>query len=584
MPFDSFMTSALARELSDRLVGLKVDRIFQPERDEIDLVFHTTGRNRLVINCTASTPYMALSSETRENPATPPMLCMLLRKHLSRAKITDICQLGFDRTIRISLDSGDELGFRKSKYLYCEMMGRGSNLVFADENNKILAAFRQNDITTKFDRVVMVGFPYKAMPPQEKLDPMTCSKEDFVSAFSFLPVDSRCDLAIQKLFSGFGKLTAREIVFRACGDCEAVYSQSNQEKLWEEFSAVVNLVKNCDFSPCLIFESYDAYQAGESPLDFSFMPIRQFSSPFFVYPCSGASEAIEWYYSLRNQKERQKQHHNDIAQILKNCKNRLEKKISAQMQQLEDSADADEKKRFGDLVMQEMYRIRRGDHKVDAMDYETGTTVSIPLDPVLTPSQNAQQFYREYNKKKTAILKTGEQIDIAKNELRYVESVMATLETATSAKDLSEIREELSHWSYGRRLTSGLKKPQKKKSVAKPLEGKTQGGFTVLLGMNNLQNDAVSCHHSRNDDVWFHVKNYHGSHVLLKYDPEKAFSDADLEEAASYAAYYSEVKNSDKVEVDYTKAQFVKKPNGSKPGFVTYKNHNTALVTPRKLK
>ena len=212
MPFDAFMTAALTRHLSDTLTGMKVDKICQPERDEVDLLFRFGGRNRLVINCTASTPYMALSAVTRENPAVPPMMCMLLRKHLSRAKITAIDQFGFDRTIRITFDSGDEMGFRKSKYLYCEMMGRGSNLVFADENNRILAAFRQNDITTKFDRVVMVGVLYEPMPPQDKIDPITCDYDTFASLLSSLSQDARVDLIFQKQFSGFGKLTAREIV------------------------------------------------------------------------------------------------------------------------------------------------------------------------------------------------------------------------------------------------------------------------------------------------------------------------------------------------------------------------------------
>jgi len=583
MPFDSFMTSALTQELKTKLVGLKVDKICQPERDEIDLLFHISSRNRLVINCTASTPFMALSDQSRENPAVPPMMCMLLRKHLSRAKITEIQQMGFDRIIRITFDSGDELGFRKSKYLYCEMMGRGSNLIFADEDQKILAAFRQNDITTKFDRVIMPGVSYQLMPPQDKIDPITCTKEAFFAVLASLEKESRADLVLQKQFAGFGKLTAREIVFRAANDPEAPLSQVSPEALWNAFSEVIELVKEKSFSPCLIFAGKEDFKTGQSPLDFSFMKISQFAPPFYVHPCESVSEAIETYYLLRNREERHKQHYNDIAQILKNCKNRLEKKIDAQMLQLEEAASSEEEKTKGDLVMQELYRICRGETEITATDYASSDMrqIKILLDPKLTPAQNAQRYYREYAKKKTALVKLEEQIEIAKNELKYADSVLSSLQTATTAADLSQIRQELSHWSYGRRLTSALKKPQAKKEKVRPRMIRTENGFELYIGMNNLQNDAVSTVYAEKDDMWFHVKNYHGSHVLLKSQREREFSDTDLEFAASVAAYFSQVSTSDRVEVDYTRARFVKKPVGSKPGFITYKNHKTAIVTPK---
>ena len=234
--------------------------------------------------------------------------------------------------------------------------------------------------------------------------------------------------------------------------------------------------------------------------------------------------------------------------------------------------------------MQELYRIKKGDAYLFATDYETMSQVKIPLEPMLSPSQNAQKYYREYSKMKTAQLKVREQIEIAEKELVYAESVCASLETATTALDLAQIREELSHWSYGRRLTSGLKKPQRRETRAKPMQGLTKNGFTFYIGMNNLQNDTVSTQLAEESDLWFHVKSYHGSHVLLKAKRDVSFEPSDLEEVASYAAYYSQVRESDRVEVDYTRAKFLKKPNGSKPGFVTYKNHNTAIVKPQKFK
>lgn len=584
MPFDSFMTACLVHELSERLTGIKVDKVCQPERDEIDLLFNVSGRSRLVINCTSSTPYMALSSEPRENPSQPPMMCMLLRKHLSRAKITSVRQPRFDRIIEVAFEGGDELGFRKAKYLYCEMMGRGSNLIFADEERKILAAFRQNDITTKFGRVVMVGFPYEEMPPQDKIDPIAATKEEFLGVFQAVEKSSRCDSVLQKRFGGFGKLTSSEIVFRAFGDAETTVERADLELLWNSFTEVMDMVRNQSYRPCVIYQSREDFLEGKNPLDFSFMEIKQFGSDYFVHFTESASECIETYYRQRNFEERQKQHYNDIYQLLKNCRSRLERKIAAQRLQLADAEDFEKDKHLGDLIMQELYRIRRGDESVEVTDYteEGERKIVVPLDKTLSPSGNAQHYYREYAKKKTALVKMEEQIALAEGEIDYCDSVLATLSTSSTASDLQQIRLELSHWSYGRRLVSGLKKPQMKKEKAKPKEYRSPGGFSVFVGMNNLQNDYVSTNLADKNDVWFHVKNYHGSHVLLKAMEGREFGDEDYEFAASLAAAFSEVKESDRVDVDYTRAKFIKKPAASKPGFITYKNHYTMAISPQK--
>jgi len=316
------------------------------------------------------------------------------------------------------------------------------------------------------------------------------------------------------------------------------------------------------------------------------MAIRQYPKPFYVFPCESVSEAIESYYLFRDRYERQKQHHNDIAQILKTCKNRLEKKILAQQMQLEEADNAEQMKHQGDLIMQDMYRISKGDATVCVIDYslDPPSEVEISLDTRLSPSQNAQKYYKEYMKKKTALVKLKEQICIAEKELEYANSISASLQTATTATDLQEIRHELSHWSYGRRLTSSLKKPQSRAVRVKPRECKTESGFRIYIGMNNFQNDTVSTTLAEKNDLWFHVKNYHGSHVLLKAQRDASFLTDDIEYAASLAAFYSEAKNSHRVEVDYTFAKNIKKPNGTKPGFVTYKNHKTAIVSPKEMK
>lgn len=584
MPFDSFMTSAITSEINEQICGRKVDKVCQPERDEIDLIFHALVRNRLVINCSAATPFVALSEQSKENPATPPMMCMLLRKHLSRARVSSVEQIGFDRIIRIAFESGDDLGFVKNKYLYCEMMGRGSNLIFVDENNRILASFYQNDLTTKFERVIMVGMEYQPMPVGERVNPIVCTKEQFAEIFSSM-AGSRCDQIFQKQFLGFGKLTAREIVFLASGDPDATTETINLEKLWLAFSNVVERVISKKFEPCLIYSSKESFDQGEAPIDFSFMPIKSLGKDAFCFSCESVSETIEKFYLKRNLEERRRQHYNDIFQILKTCKNRLEKKISVLLQQKEDSSDAEQDKLFGDLIMQELYRIKRGDKTLAALDYSVDPPVlrNILLDPIRSPSQNAQRYYKEYNKKKTALLKAEEQIEIAKRELMYAESILSTLDNAMTSTDLAQIRQELSFWNYGRRLLASLKKPSKKKEKIKPKSVTLPSGFVLFLGLNNLQNDEISTSLAEKEDLWFHVKNYHGSHVLLKAKKDQEFLDSDIEYAAALAAYYSEVRESKRVEVDYTRARYIKKPGGSNPGFITYRNHYSMVVDPKPL-
>lgn len=582
MPFDSFLTMALTRELREKLVGLKVDRVLQPERDEIDLAFRLPDAKCLAISCGAAAPYLALVNQMKENPVKPPMMCMLLRKHLSRAKVTGVDMPAFDRTIRIRFDSGDEMGYRKEKTLYCEMMGRGSNLIFCDETNTILTAFRQNDLTSKFGRVVMTGVKYTPMPPVDRLDPTTVTKEEFLAAFDGQPKDLLAAKALQTLFSGFGKLTAEELAFRASKLSEATLIYATPERLWEALSEMLFEIREGINTPSLV---YPVSAVSGDPIDFSFTAISAFPGSYRVEACRSVSEAIERFYGEKDRAERQKQHYNDIYQILKNARNRLQKKITAQEDQLAEASDAPLSRKKADLIMQEMYRIKRGDTLLLASDYsqDPPAEIRIDLDERLSPSRNAQKYYKEYTKKKNALIKVREQIDLARAELDYVDSVRATLDTAISAADLMQIRQELTHWTYGRRMSVGLKKPSsREKSVVKPMELISPGGLCVLIGKNNLQNDAIATKLASKNDWWFHVKGFHGSHVLLKVSDGSKVSSEDLEYAAGLAAYFSEAKESEKTEVDYTLAKFLKKPAGSRPGFVTFKNQKTVLVAPKK--
>ncbi len=568
MAFDAAFTSAIAAELRQSCVGARVEKLFQPSRDSLLLNLRLEraaegekGQNRkLLIDCGTTSPRICFTENDFENPKTPPMFCMLLRKHLTSARITDIKQQGFERVIKITLESRDELGYLSNKYIYAELMGKFSNLVFCDGSDKVISAFHLTDLSPDTKRPLIAGMTYELPPPQEgKISPLSESESGFLAALSEGGMTHTKYL--QSRYFGLSPLICRELAFRAAGSDIA---------LCKEFSELVRRITECDFSPIML-KAPDG-----KPLEYSFMPILQYENGAISEEKDSFSSLIDGFFAERSRNERIKQRASDILKLLTNAESRLTKRISLQEDELASCADKELYKKNGDLITANIYLLKRGMTEVTVVDYyyESCPSVSVTLDSRLSPSQNAQRYYKKYNKCKSAELHLREQIDKGREELAYLDTVFDSLTRAETEADLNEIRRELYESGYASRMKnySVAKMP-----APKPLEFRTSGGWRVLCGKNNAQNDYITHKIAGKGDIWFHIKDYPGSHVVLLCDG--AEPDApDFTEAATVAAVYSKAPSGQRVTVDYTRVKNIKKPPSAKPGFVTFSSNYSAYV------
>lgn len=569
MAFDAGFTAAILHEIATAAVGARVEKIFQPARESILLVLRCerTGEGkgetrRLLIDAGTMNPRMGFTTTEWENPKAPPMFCMLLRKHLNGAKILGIRQLGFERAVEITFECRDELGFLSQKYIYAEIMGKFSNLIVCDSDKKVIAAVHTQDLSGGMRRPILPGITYTPPPPQEgKRSPLTEDKDAFLAALA----ESGLSHAkfIQTRYSGISPLVARELAQVAMGD---------DETLFLAFDAMVRRIKEKTFTPVLIKTPEGL------PLEYSFLPITQYGDGAVSEVLSDFSTLIERFFSERAQNERLKQRASDILKLLSNAEARLQKRIAIQTEELAACADKEAFKRLGDLITANIYQLRRGMTEVSLTDYcdETCPTVTVTLDSRLTPSQNAQRYYKKYNKCKSAETHLTEQIAAGQTELAYLETVFDALTRAETEADLNEIRRELYESGYASRMKSYT---SAKLSAPKPLEFRTSGGWRVLCGKNNAQNDYITHKIARKGDLWFHIKDYPGSHVVLLCDG--AEPDAiDFTEAAVIAAVNSKAPAGQRVTVDYTRIKNLKRPPSAKPGFVTFHTNYSAYVIP----
>ena len=574
MAFDSGMVAAVAYDLNRQLSGGKIEKIFFPEKDEINIVIRSLGKSRrLLITTGSNCPRVCITSAVKENPSTPPMFCMLLRKHLQGGRLTEVRQIGFDRVLEFRFTGDDEMGFASEKYLYVEIMGRNSNTVFCDGQHKVLACFRTTDISSSSSRALLPGMKYTLPPAQDKLNPLETNYGEFSAFIAGADREMPAYKFLLDRFQGLSSLTAREIVFRAAGDCDISVGEIDVRALADEMSAYAQTIKSGGYSPCLMYKKDE-----DCPFEYSFFEIKQYGAYAKCERLETVSEVIDTYFSVRDRNERKRQHFNDISTMLKNSEARLKKKISLQKNELLDSEKAEECKLCGDLIIQEIHRIHRGDEFIDAIDYtrEDMPNVRVKLDSRLTPSQNAQKYYKEYSKKKAAKIMLAKQIELAEQELMYIASVYDSLMRAETDDELNEIREELSEWGYGKKMSSCLKKQQKKKKF-KIQTVVTPNGYKLLIGKNNLQNDYITTVLGEKNDYWFHIKNYPGSHVVMVTGGEEPPSE-DFTFAAETAAKNSKADEHSLVAVDYTLIRYIRKPAGAKPGFVVYDKYWTAYV------
>ena len=577
MAFDAGILRAVTREIEATTLGGRVDKIYQPERDEIVFVFRADGKERrLLINAGSSCPRMNITTLKSENPTTPPMFCMMMRKHFAGAKLTGVSQPGFERVARLTFECHDDLGFRTSKHIICEIMGKYSNIIVTDSEDKIIGILKPIDFAASTIRQLLPGMKYSLPEPQKKLEPLGLTREAFNEAARAADPTRSAVKFITASFTGLAAVTAREIVYRAGGSIDATLedcAESLYDKLVEVTSAAD--VGGIDAS---MAKSPDGM-----PIEYLYVRLTQYEHgcEVITFPTVGA--LIDEYYMKRAGEERLRRKASDIFRILTAAETRITKKIALQTAELEKCEMGETYKKYGDLITGNIYLMKRGMDKVTLSDwYSEGEMIEIPLSDRLTPAQNAQAYYKKYNKSKSARVHLTEQLDSARSELEYIGTVFDSLTRASTERELSEIRAELYHSGYASKMKNYT---EKKRQAPLIMRFETSDGHTVLCGKNNTANDHLTTKLANRYDWWFHVKDQPGSHVVLECLPgEDDPSEEAFTEAAMIAAYHSAARDSAGVAVDYTRVREVKKPAGAKPGYVIYHTNWTAYVTPDEAK
>lgn len=579
MSYDGFVTHSVVHELNTKILGGKIDKIYQPEADEIIISIRTfSGNYRLLLSASASNARVHLTEAKRENPMTPPMLCMLMRKHLSGGKIIAVNQFEFDRIIKIDIESYNELGDLGVKSIIVEIMGRHSNIIFIDEDKKILDSAKHVDFTVSAVRQILPGFIYELPPKQEKLALPEFSIVDFMNNLSSQSGDTLLDKFLLSRIMGMSPLVAREIVYRFSGHTKVTKDEVDLAKFVTFVETICSDISNNRYSPCIVLES-----GSGKPLAFSCIELTQYSSAASVKTLEDISAAIDCYYLTRAAQERMKQKSANVLKLVNNNIERCAKKLAMHRKNLEKSKDREKYKICGDLLTANMYRVEYGMSEVEVENfYDDNKPIVIKLESDISPAQNAQKYYKKYNKAKVTEEHALEQIADAEEELAYLETVLDSIVKAESPSDLSEIKDELSEQGYISRSQNAKKKKKPQKSA--PMKFVSSDGYEILVGRNNKQNDELTIRMSYSTDIWLHTKEIPGSHTLIRTNGTGEAPDSTILEAAQLAAYYSKAKNSAQVPVDYTQVKNVKKPNGAKPGFVIYERNQTVYVTPKIIK
>jgi len=574
MAFDGLTVCRLADELNKKLSDGRVEKVVQPEKDEINLVIRAKGENhRLLISAGSFAPRVHLTGTVKENPAVPPLFCMLLRKHIAGGRVVGFDQPDFERVLVMRIESRDEMGDLSIKSLYMEIMGRTSNIVLVDAGGKILGCAKNVDISMSEVRQVLTGLTYTLPPSQNKINPLLADKEQIFTAIDrAIPADK----AVLEGFTGISPLIAREIAHSYFFDSTQDLSMLDYNQKSAFADHIYNWFKrfdNGDEGGWILTDTQKKKTADFAPVD-----ITQYGDYMAKERFDSVSQMIDAFYYQKDLNERAAQRKSNLSKFVNNNIARCQKKLSVLQRELQQAQGKEKYKICGDVLTANLYQLNEGETNVTLDNFYDGTQIQIELLPELTPSQNAQRYYNLYNKSKTAELRCAEQLELCRSELEYFESVLSLLEINNTEKELIEIREELAAAGYMvRRSVKGKKQP--KKTESKPLHFVTSEGIDVYVGKNNLQNDKLTMKTARNSDIWFHVKNYPGSHTILAA-AGKEYTDASILEAAVIAAKHSKASSSSQVPVDYTFIKNVKKPNGAKPGFVIYDNYNTVYVTP----
>ena len=575
MAYDAGMLSAVCGEINACLCGAaRVDKVLMPTPDEVVLQLHAAHKTRrLSLNVSGNAPRMTFTDESKDNPLRPPMFCMLLRKHLTSAALVSVRQEGFERVARLCFSSRDEMGYAEDLFLMVEIMGKYSNLMLLDSSDRILGALRVVDFTTSRVRQVLPGMTYELPPPQEKRDQRETDRATFASLLSQADPDRPAEKWITSTFLGTASQVARELVWQAAGRADATVGELEPGRMAEVFVSRFERLARGEITPTLVLD-----REGK-PLDYAYDAVHYFENAATTRTYETLGQLFDAFYAARDRAEHLRALSADISHLLKNETARLRRKLEAQTAELEEAEKADGYRRMGDLLTANLYRIKRGDETALCCDWEAEgqPEVRVPLDARLSPSANAQRYYKLYNKAKTARTVLTRQIAAARAELDYLSSVGVFAEAAENAEELEGIRAELRREGY---LKSTAKQPGKGKNPpqTKLRTFTSPGGYRVMVGANNLQNEYLTFTLAEKGDLWFHVKGMPGSHVVLFCGGAEP-SEEDYTFAAVVAAHYSGASGKGTA-VDYTRVRELRRVPGARPGFVVYHTNYSAYVDP----
>mgnify|MGYP006277689295 CR=1 FL=1 len=578
MSLDGITIHALSEELNDKLIEGKINKIYQPEEDELSIDIRNNGSNyKLLISASSNNPRIHLTNDSKKNPQSPPMFCMLLRKHLQGGKIVSITQPSLERIIKFSVLSYDDLGDLSEKELIVEIMGRHSNIILINKNNqKVIDSIKR--ITPDISRVrqIIPGIIYKMPPKQNKFNSLDINKHIFSDKLKENNDGMKIFKFIYQNFMGISPLVAKEICHRSniYHNLKIGALENDQiEKLYEEFKNIISNLVNNNLNPCMIYND-----TKDKILGFSAIDLRQYNEGIKV-PFESVSKLLDSVYITKDRLDRIKQKSLSLKKNIKTKLDRSKNKLSKQKEELINAKDREKYKIYGELITANIYRLEKGLKNFTANNfYDNNAEIKIKLKENLTPSENAQRYFRRYNKLKNAHKLVSKQIEQTKEEIDYLENILLSIENATELSDLEDIKNELMEEGYIKNKKKYQKK-KKNKSTSKPKHYISSDNFDIYVGKNNKQNDYLTLKFANKEDIWFHTKNIPGSHVIIVTNGQDV-PDTTIMEAANLAAYNSKAKMSSNVPVDFTEQKNVKKPNGSKPGMVIYENNNTIYVTP----
>ena len=567
MAFDGIVVANLVHELKEQLKDGRIAKIAQPEADELLLTVKTpSGQKRLSISADASLPLIYLTGTNKPSPITAPNFCMLLRKHIGGGRIVDVWQPKLERIIHFTIEHLDELGDLCRKDLIVEIMGKHSNIIFCTEDGKIIDSIKHVPAQMSSVREVLPGRDYFIPDTMHKADPLNVSLEEFASLLTEKPVPLA--KAVYTSFTGISPVTAEEICSLAGLDSSVPakeYSEDILFHLYTQFSIYLSAVKEQNFSPAIYFD-------GPEPKEFASLPLTHFSG-YTRKEYASVSEVLESFYSTRSRITRIRQKSADLRHVVQTALERNRKKYDLQLRQLRDTENREKFKVYGELINTYGYNLEEGAKKLEALNYYTNKMISIPLDPTKTPQENAQRYFGKYNKQKRTFEALSELSQETKDDITYLESVQTALDIALTEDDLAGIKEELTNAGYIKRKFT--RKKAKIKNT--PLHYISSDGYHMYVGKNNLQNDELTFGLAVGNDWWFHAKQAPGSHVDVKTNGDE-LPDSTFEEAGRLAAYYSSMRGSEKVEIDYVEKKHVKKPKGAKPGFVVYYTNYSLVI------